>query len=78
VTKVDFGTTLEKASIRELSSNTQAVQIDLSNLNLSVLSARSTFKITIKHKKALSQEFEWSGPIPALESEKESTARAIK
>ena len=78
VTKVDFATTLEKASIRELSSNTQAVQIDLTNVNLSVLSARSTFKVTIKHKKALSSEFEWSGPIPALESQKESTARAIK
>jgi hypothetical protein len=78
VTKVDFSTTLEKASIRELSSNTQAVQIDLSNVNLSVLLERSTFKISIKHKKALSTEFEWSGPIPALEAVKESTARAIK
>ena len=78
VTKVDFATTLENASIRELSSNTQAVQIDLSRINLNVLSARSTFKISIKHTKALSTDFEWSGPIPALESVKEATARAIK
>lgn len=78
VTKVDFATILEKASIRELSTNTQAVQIDLSNLDLSALSKRSTFKISIKHTKALSADFEWSGPIPALESQKESSARAIK
>jgi hypothetical protein len=78
VTKVEFATTLEKASIRDLTSNTQAVQIDLKELDLSALAARSSFKISIKHKKALSTEFEWSGPIPALEAVKESTARAIK
>ncbi len=66
------------AILSPVGPNLTAVQLDLAGVNTSGLNDKVNFLMKLKHVKALPEDFSWTGAVPALESQKEATLRAIK